>query len=188
MLLGQPCTSCLGNTKTNLKMACVTCPGAHAFIPSRRLLPLRCFQVISEGMAVLRQLYPGAPDPVQSAFTRWAAEPLSRGAYRRVHGQQPAMCSSQPCMADARLTDTSNRCRCILSAGTPRVYTCPLLPTPCPPPAASLRWATPRTSRAPWRRRTAACCLRGRPPRTSPPLVSLDCFEMRGEVLLGCPL
>ncbi|KAI7844576.1 hypothetical protein COHA_001934 [Chlorella ohadii] len=37
--------------------------------------------VISEGMSVLRQLYPGAPDPIQSAFTRWAAEPLSRGAY-----------------------------------------------------------------------------------------------------------
>jgi len=33
-------------------------------------------------MSVLRQLYPGAPDPIQSAFTRWAAEPLSCGAYR----------------------------------------------------------------------------------------------------------
>lgn len=64
----------------------------------------------------------------------------------------------------------------------------PTAPNSPPPPAASLRWATPRTSRAPWRRRTDACCLRGRPPRTSPPLVSLDCFEMRGEVLLGCPL
>ena len=39
-------------------------------------------QVIAEGMSVLRQMYPGAPDPVQSAFTRWAAEPFSRGAYR----------------------------------------------------------------------------------------------------------
>ncbi|PRW58489.1 amine oxidase [Chlorella sorokiniana] len=53
----------------------------HVADTARELEKLTDEQVIGEGMAVLRQLYPGAPQPVQTAFTRWAAEPLSRGAY-----------------------------------------------------------------------------------------------------------
>lgn len=39
-------------------------------------------EVVSEGMAALRQIYPAAPEPIQANVTRWAADPLARGAYR----------------------------------------------------------------------------------------------------------
>lgn len=38
-------------------------------------------QVISEAMAVLRKIWPSAPNPIKSYVTKWGKDPFSRGSY-----------------------------------------------------------------------------------------------------------
>lgn len=70
----------------------------HVADTARALEQLSDAQVIGEGMAALRQMYPGAPDPLQANVTRWAADPFARGAYRCGAGGVPQRQGASKCI------------------------------------------------------------------------------------------